>query len=467
MARHLSQPLRGALVMLVIAGARVAMAQDAGPAAPWRQAHLNEVAQLLELPQQLPILDLDARFSSSALELQDSMRRGAAVSLDAQAAAAHSQSVRYTRRAALGALLPRLDASAGIGKGQVESVDPDVRLTRKEANVTLRQPVFDMGAKAEYDRQSKLFDAARFQQQGASSLAGLDAASAYLQALQSRIVIALSEEQETRLQELLDYITRRAAGGGTSEAEAARVRARVANARAVIADSRANLRTAVSNLESLLQESPVTLTIGTSSQVLRVPGDVDEARRMAEESNFDLRAAQAEKEAADRETRSYGARFLPRFELQVQHRNDVNSSGSISSLNDNRVMLMATLSVLNGGADRAQMHASSSRAREKELQRASSARRLGQELEAAYATLAGMDERFGAVREEMAANATVVAAFREQLVNGDRSLLDVLDAYQRYHQSRLDLAQLAVVELQNHVKIAHLIGVLPSMLNFP
>jgi adhesin transport system outer membrane protein len=64
----------------------------------------------------------------------------------------------------------------------------------------------------------------------------------------------------------------------------------------------------------------------------------------------------------------------------------------------------------------------------------------------------------------MASNVTVVDAFRAQLVGGTRQMLDVLDAYQRLHQSRLDLAQLAISEVQNHIKVAHLIGLLPSML---
>ena len=75
-----------------------------------------------------------------------------------------------------------------------------------------------------------------------------------------------------------------------------------------------------------------------------------------------------------------------------------------------------------------------------------------------------MEDRFAAVSDEMASNTTVVEAFRAQLVGGTRQLLDVLDAYQRLHQSRLDLAQLAISEVQNHIKVAHLIGLLPSML---
>ncbi len=52
----------------------------------------------------------------------------------------------------------------------------------------------------------------------------------------------------------------------------------------------------------------------------------------------------------------------------------------------------------------------------------------------------------------------MVAAFQAQLVGGNRPLLDVLDAYQRLHTSRVELATLVIGEAQNHVRVAHLTG---------
>ena len=69
-----------------------------------------------------------------------------------------------------------------------------------------------------------------------------------------------------------------------------------------------------------------------------------------------------------------------------------------------------------------------------------------------------MSERYSALRDELVANRSVVDAFQAQLVGGNRPLLDVLDAYQRLHQSRLDLAQLVLGEVGNHAKVAHITG---------
>ena len=452
------------VVMAVALLCSAAQAQSAAQSQePWRHARINQIPDLLGLSNELAITGLQMDAPPRAMELNESMREGMVVSLDAQAAEARNQAAKYTQKAALGALLPRLDIAAGTGRGRLDIADPNSELPRREASATLRQSVLDLGGISEFRRQRKLADVARLQAEGADSAAGLEVASAYLQALQARIVISLSEEQEARLQELLNYVDARADAGGTSGAESARVRARVANARAVIADSRANLSSSLRNLESLLGGSPSSLTISVPS-ALAIPATAHEAKSMAEDANFDLRAAAADQLAANYEADSYRSRFLPKIELQAMHRQDLNAAGTEVRNRDTRVMLMATWSLLNGGTDYAQAKSATYRSRSLGLQRASSLRKLGQEIDASYATLDAMQDRFAAVSEEMASNVTVVDAFRAQLVGGTRQLLDVLDAYQRLHQSRLDLAQLAISEVQNHIKVAHLIGLLPSML---
>ena len=436
---------------------------DADSGAPWRHARINRLSDLLGMPAELPIVGIEAEAPKRPMALHETMRQGMNVNLDAQSADARRRAAEFTRNAARGALLPRVDVSAGYGKGRLDSVDPVLELPRKEASLTIRQAVFDLGAYEELKRQGKLAEAAAYQARSADSAAGLETASAYLQALQARIVIELSEEHEQRLKELLNYVDARAQAGGTSQAESSRVRARVANARAVIADSRANLRAALRNLESLVGDAPATLALAVPRS-LAIPATAREAKTMAEQQNFDLRAASADLKASQYEANSQKSKYLPRLEVQGTHRRDVNSGGTEAFQRDNRVMLTATWSLLNGGADHAQARAAQLRGRGIELARASSARKLGQELDVSYATLDGMQERFDAVSEELTSNAAVVDAFREQLVGGTRPLLDVLDAYQRLHQSRLDLTQLAISEVQNHIKVSHLVGLLPSMM---
>jgi adhesin transport system outer membrane protein len=64
---------------------------------------------------------------------------------------------------------------------------------------------------------------------------------------------------------------------------------------------------------------------------------------------------------------------------------------------------------------------------------------------------------------ELSANRKVVSAYREQLFAANRSLLDVLDAYQRLYQSKNDLVALLVAEAQTKLRVAHVTGRLQTL----
>jgi outer membrane protein TolC len=125
---------------------------------PWRHARINQLPDLLGLSNELAITGLQMDAPPRAMELNESMREGMFVSLDAQAAEARNQAAQYTRKAARGALLPRLDVAAGAGRGRLDVADPNTELPRREASVTLRQSVLDLGGISEFRRQRQLAD---------------------------------------------------------------------------------------------------------------------------------------------------------------------------------------------------------------------------------------------------------------------------------------------------------------------
>ena len=249
----------------------------------------------------------------------------------------------------------------------------------------------------------------------------------------------------------------RAAAGGTSTAERDRVKARVANARAQQADARANLRAALRNLATLIGETPARLALAVPES-LAVPQDAAAALDEARVANRDLVASRTEAEAAALEARGHRARVLPRVELELSHTRAVNAGGLEAYSRDTKAALVVNWSLLNGGTDLAQGRAAAARMREKQLLSDDLERKLQQDLDATYASLDAVAERYSALHDELLANRSVVDAFQAQLVGGNRPLLDVLDAYQRLHQSRLDLAQLVLGEVGNHAKVAHITG---------
>lgn len=432
----------------------------AGADATPRPLRLNELSTVLQVPARLP---LGAVTGGTPMNLRDAIAQGLGYSPDVRAAQFRAESFDQTRNAARGALLPRIDLRLGVGRGHLESVEPAETRRRLDGTAQLTQALFDESSRREWKRQGVLADSASRQVLGAESTAGLEIAGAYLQALQSRLTIEVSQSYEAMLTELLRYVSERAAGGGASNADRDRVRARVASARAGIADGRAGLTVALRNLQRLVGEPPVALDVAGPAN-LEIPAAIDEAKRIALAGNDDLRAARAEVEAADWERSGAAAKFLPKLAIELSHGRNINAAGTESYFRDSKAMLVLTVPLANGGTDYAQWRAITAQREEKTARALGVERKLLQELDTAYANLDSVNERYASVREELDADRAVVNAFQAQLTAANRSLLDVLDAYQRLYQTQLDLTTLVVGETQNHLKVAHLTGTLMAML---
>lgn len=451
----------GVACVLGLLGSPLQAQPSSASVAPLRPLRMNDLPDVLHVPASLAVDGTTA--DDAASNLRGAIIQGLGHSPDVQAARFRADSFEQTRRAALGALLPRVDLRAAVGRGELESVDPSVRLPRKDGSAQLTQALFDEPSRREWRRQGVLADSAARQVGGAESTAGLEVAGAYLQALQSRLTIEVGQSYETMLTELLRFVSERAAGGGASAADRERVRARVASARAGIADARAGLKVALRNLERLVGSAPSRLDIGGPPN-LGIPAELSAAKALALAQNEDLRAARAEVDAADWARSTAQARFLPRLSLELSHGRNVNAAGTESYFRDTKAMVVLTVPLVNGGTDLAQMRAGVAQRDEKNALALSVERKLLQELDAAYANLEAVAERYRSVSEELEADRAVVKAFQAQLTAANRSLLDVLDAYQRLYQTQLDMTALVIGETQNHLKVAHLTGTLMAAL---
>lgn len=458
-----------ALLVAMMAIAPVAVCAQA-PAATDASTGLSRLAEVLKLPSTIPVV-LDkgdmlphAVPGASALDLRDAAVKAREASLEAEAARHRLDSFRYTRNAALGALLPRMELREGVGRGRLSSVDPILFSRREEQSLTLRQALFNEAARQEWVRQSTLTRSAAFQLDSAINDNLLDTGAAFLATTQAAVNVQLSVEYSAMLDDLFRYVNERAKAGGASVAERDRVLSRVTNARTQIADGRAVLAVSLRTLERLVDRPVTAVSLADPGLGALFPSERDRARQLASSANPDLAAANVEREAADVERRGYRARALPVIEVEASTNRNRNVGGLENFTKDSRVIFTATWSLLNGGADYAQMRAATSRRDELDARARDTERRLHQEVDNALTNLASSKRRFSTVSEEVAINLKVVEAFRAQLVEGNRPLLDVLDAYQRYHQSRLDLAQIAVAEGQAMLRVAHFTGQLQGLL---
>jgi len=392
------------------------------------------------------------------MSLESALALGVAESVDARIAGVQQEGQQATGRAAWRQLGPKLDYRIAEGEGEYTAVTgPTPRLRRGDQSLTLRQPLFDWTSYHEALRQASNTEAASLVRQNAESLAALESANIYLATLQSRLIISYTVEYEALLRKLLQFMNDRAAAGGASPADLERVRARVENIRAANSENRAGLVTNLTQFVRLIGRLPERIEI---PRVLTgpLPGNEQRAIDTALERNFELRAARSFAEAAGYERTAARGRLIPRLDLEIARSENRNPSGSAGLQVDERALVILSWNLFNSGVDVAQSQAVAARRSEFLLRVENSERRLRQQLESSYSVLDSIRARFEAVREEVAANRKVVEAFNEQLFATNRQLLDVLDAYQRFYQSKVDLTNLLVTEAQVQVQVAHLVA---------
>lgn len=437
-----------------------ARAEPAQPAAPVaadtaEAPRLAGLPQLLGLPDPLPVTPS----GGPALELPAAARAALAINPDVEGGDARAEAARQQHRAAQGTWLPRAELRLTSGRGRLESVDPDVAIDRYDHNLVLRQTLFDEAARHDVRRQRLLAEAAEAWSLLIRGQALLETGNALLGLLSAQVSLKVAQDQEGQLATLLAGITEAASPNAASDRD--RVGARLANVRSQIADARASMQAAARNVERLTGELPQALRAASLVDV-PVPSDDREALGTLRLQNDELRARRLEAESVGAEVQSRQGRHLPRVELEVGHYRNRNIGGLPGQTQDTRGFAVLTWPLFSGGADVANQRAAEARLVDAQSRLRAAERRLTQEVETAYSTLAGNAERLESVRAEVAGNRRLVAAIRTQPYGRATSITDVLDAYARDAQSRNDLAQVLVVRTQTRWRLAQLTGSLEA-----
>ena len=122
------------------------------------------------------------------------------------------------------------------------------------------------------------------------------------------------------------------------------------------------------------------------------------------------------------------------------------AGGDKTLTSDRTAMLVMTMNLLNGGSDYYYQKEIGTKFVEKSNTAADVERKVKEQLEVNYRTLLAITKRSGIARQEYQTNSKVADDFLEQLGTGSKQLLDVLDAYQRAYQSRVDFANLLFLQ---------------------
>lgn len=402
--------------------------------------------------------------SSEAASVSSLVREAIDYSLEYRAATESAMASKYSAEVAFRALLPRVDVTVGTGANLYRTTtQPNTTtLNRTDATLMARQSLWDPALRAEVGRKESLRKASDFDSEGAGLRVSAELIAAYLEVVRNRATVDITNDYESTLKRLIDYLRKRADAGATSQADLDRVRGREEGAKSRALEARAGMAAAGFALRRQLGRVPDAISLPASVD-MKLPGDIETAFNEASAASPDLKAARAQLEALGYEYKALRGRFLPKFELELSNARSQNASGTPGRTNDLKAMVMMSMSLFASGADDLEMKASAER-RAALFSRSMHAERvLKQDLEVAYSTVDAIRQRMEPAVKELEANMRVAKTYDEQLLLGGRTLLDLLDAYQRLYESRLGLLQLVVVDAQQKYNLVRLLGRLEQL----
>lgn len=408
----------------------------------------------------------DAATRVKNLALLDAMVLALGYSNEVAASTAHRDSSDYLATASLGPLLPRVDLSYNSGReysnpSTVTKQPGNQRLPydmhhRTDRQLFVRQALIDLPSYYERQRQNLLLKSAEHNLSDAQERVAHDTIVSFLKLIELRLAVVLAENYETDLKKLLDYMSARAEAGGSTQADMQRVKGRVINTRSTVIEAQGAYDSGLVEFARLTGVVPSSIVIPESLLPV-LPSNFEAAMATAIQNNHELQAALREMESVAQERHAMLGKFAPKLDIELSSVRTYNAGGIAgsdpvgnnvlyTSQNDKRAMLVMSWNLLNGGADRSWNKALESKRLEQEYRAKEVQRKLEESLKVNLNTLHAVGGRIDGVTQEMVSNDLVLAAFNEQLFAANRSLLDVLDAYQRQYNSRTELARLLIAE---------------------
>jgi len=421
----------------------------------------------VDLPPVEFLAQLDTGVTRVAnLSLFDAMAMSLAYSNEVAASSAHLDTTGYQDAAALGPLLPHIDLRLNGGRetSSPSSVTklpyydrlPSDTHRRTDSQLTIRQTLMDLPSYFERQRQDLLLQAAEHNLSDIQERVAYDTLISFLKLIELRLTVVLTENYEADLKKLLEYMTARVQAGGATKADMQRVKGRVLNTTSAVIEARGAYESGLVEFKRLTGAVPSSIAIPENLLPV-LPKDFESAMATAVQNNYQLQAALRDMESVVQERHAIQGKFAPKFDIELSATHTYNAGGVAASdpipnntlytvQNDKRAMFVMSWNLLDGGADLMQAKALESKRLEYDYRAKEIQRKLEESLRNNFNALRAVDGRVNGVKQEMESNDIVLAAFNEQLFSANRSLLDVLDAYQRQFNSRTELTRLLIAE---------------------
>lgn len=382
----------------------------------------------------------------AAERLQDAVQTALRRNPEVLGAAANLRAANEAYSQASAGRLPVVDLRISQGREETESAltraatGASRTLTRQEANVTLRQPLYDgHQVRSEMDRQSARAESARARLSDTGEQVAQRVTESFLDALRDAELVRLATDNVRRHEDVLEKTRWRFSSGVGQGADVEQAGGRLALSRSTLEGAKGNAEDTAARYRRVVGRLPQVLVMPESPARL-IPPSVTEAQQLARDNSHGLRAARAELDVAQAGIRNARAELLPRVDLELGANRNRDLDGIPGMNNDRTAMLVMRYNLFRGGADQARVR----EAREREAAASEAANNVveftDEAVARAWAARGAAQNRLVPLESHVRSSEQVLEAYRHQFELGRRSLLDLVNAENELFQARAALS---------------------------
>jgi outer membrane protein, adhesin transport system len=383
--------------------------------------------------------------AKDAFTIVDAINQAAATHPGVGEVAANRRATEAEMRQTQGTLLPQVRLEGRVGRHRFDQQDVvpppkgnNTWLNTHERSIVVRQLLFDgFTTINEIWRRAARVDAAAYRVRERTELVALDAAEAYIDVVRYTHLVSLANENIAAHRRILSNVEARFEGGRAGEGDLEQVRERVEAAIAV----RAQFLQQLDEARAVYRR-----TVGIEPHNLRIPGRLrglpaskDASLAITLRHNPTIQAGEADKNAARHGFNATAGSFMPNVAFEGRASKGTNLGSVFGDQKDASALVVATWDIFNGGQHSWRRAEFAERYQEQTMRHARLQREAFELIDKAWAARTITSERIAALIRQIAADRRVIDAYTKEYELGQRSLIDLLNAYNQLFNARVSL----------------------------
>lgn len=273
-------------------------------------------------------------------------------------------------------------------------------------------------------------------------------------------LIAIAKASIKKHEEILAMVRGRVQGGVGTRADIEQVESRLKDAQVSLITTQTEKDRSVAEFISLVGELPEDLK-ETLLPVGKILASQDEMVELAANQNPAVKVALKQIEVTAAQYERTKAPFYPSLTFETAAQDSVNPSGTRSNNGNITAQVVANYNIFNGGGDISQKKATQEKLSESKQRLAAARWASERDTRASWTDRSNAEDRIKELIQAVEINKRLTSDYYTQFRLGDRSLLDILDAYNDYYRSQASqVSSEALVKISNARLLFNISGIL-------